>query len=273
MTTELRDAVVVLTGATGGIGAALARRIAAEAPRLLVCADLQADAAAALAAELNSGARRELAIGRRCDVGTEADVKELIDVVTAAHGVIDVYFANAGVATLSDPLTDDAVWDRAWRVNTMAHVWAARHLLPGWLERGRGHLVTTASIGGILTALGDAAYSTSKHATVGFAEWMAVTYRDRGIAVSCVCPAGVRTPMLALFAGDLGTSAAVQIAGELMAPADAADIIVNGVVAQDTLILTHPEVRVFMERKVADHTRWINGMARQARRDQELLGR
>ena len=270
---DFSDKVVVVTGATGGIGAACVRRIARAEPRVVVCADLDAETAGALSAAINAEVGSDVAIGRCCDVGSEVSVKDLIDEVTAEYGVIDLYFANAGVASLSDPLSDDAIWDRALRVNTMAHVWAARHLLPAWLERGHGHLVTNASIGGILTALGDAAYSVSKHAAVGFSEWMAITYMDRGIKVSCVCPAGVRTPMLSLFAGDLEKSAAVEVAGDLMEPDVAAEIIVEGIIAESTLILTHPEMKLYMERKVSDHARWIRGMARQWRKDQELLGR
>lgn len=269
---ELTDKVVVITGAAGGIGSACAHRFAAEGPRRLVCADLDGAAAERVAAEVNAVVGSDLAVGRTCDVGREASVKALIDEVTAAYGTIDLYFSNAGVATLSDPFTEDAVWDRAWRVNTMAHVWAARHLLPAWLARGDGHLVTTSSIAGLLTAMGDAAYSASKHASVGLAEWLAITYRDEGVRVSTVCPAGVDTQMLAVFAGDEVDGA--DVGGvDVMSAAEAAERILAGIQAEDTLILTHPEVELFLQRKTSDHPRWVRGMVRQWRDLRPALGR
>jgi NAD(P)-dependent dehydrogenase (short-subunit alcohol dehydrogenase family) len=269
---ELTDKIVVITGAAGGIGSACAHRFAREGPRRLVCADLDGAAAERVAAEVNSAVGSDVAVGRACDVGHEDAVRELIEAVSAADGTIDLYFSNAGVATLSDPFTDDDVWDRAWRVNTMAHVWAARHLLPAWIERGDGHLVTTASIAGLLTAMGDAAYSASKHAAVGLAEWLTITYRDDGVRVSTVCPAGVDTQMLAVFAGD-------EVDGEdvggvdVMSTAEAAERILAGIQADATLILTHPEVEVFLSRKVSDHSRWVGGMVRQWRDLRGALGR
>lgn len=269
---ELTDKVVVITGAAGGIGSACARRFAAEAPRRLVCADLDGDAAERIAAEVNQATGSTVAVGRACDVGREASVRALIEGVSSSDGTIDLYFSNAGVATLSDPFTGDEVWDQAWRVNTMAHVWAARHLLPAWRARGDGHLVTTSSVAGLLTAMGDAAYSASKHASVGLAEWLAITYRDDGVRVSTVCPAGVDTQMLAVFAGDEVDGA--DVGGvDVMSTAEAAERILAGIRAEDTLILTHPEVELFLQRKNSDHARWVRGMARQWRGLRGALGR
>lgn len=259
---ELSDKVVVVTGAAGGIGAACATRFAQEGARRVVCADLDASSAEELAARINAHIGRDLAVGRFCDVGREASVTDLIEGIIGSDGSIDLYLANAGVAELSDPLSGDDIWDRAWRVNTMAHVWAARALLPSWLDRGEGYLVTTASIGGILTALGDAAYSVTKHAAVGFAEWMAITYRDDGIRVSCVCPGGVDTPILDVFMGERDQSAALAAGGGLMQPETLAEIVVAGIRDETVLILTHPETRIFMDRKADDHERWISGMVR-----------
>ena len=167
---ELKDRIVVVTGAAGGIGSACARRFADEQPALIVCADLDQVGAEAVAASINAKAGREVAVARGCDVGREQSVKALIDEIASSHGVIDLYFANAGIAVGAGPEAPDEVWDRAWRINTMAHVWASRHLLPAWLARGEGYLVTTASMAGILTTLGDGAYAATKHAAVGFAE-------------------------------------------------------------------------------------------------------
>jgi NAD(P)-dependent dehydrogenase (short-subunit alcohol dehydrogenase family) len=269
---ELTEKIVVITGAAGGIGSACAHRFAAEGLRRLVCADLDGAAAERVATEVNEATGSTVAVGRACDVGREASVRNLIEDVSATDGTIDLYFANAGIATLSDPFTDDEVWDRAWRVHTMAHVWAARHLLPAWLARGDGHLVTTASVAGLLTAMGDAAYTASKHAAVGLAEWLAITYRDEGIRVSTVCPAGVDTQMLAVFAGD-------EVDGEdvggvdVMSTAEAAEQILAGIREDATLILTHPEIEVFLQRKVGDHARWVGGMVRQWRDLRGALGR
>jgi len=269
---ELTDKIVVITGAAGGIGSACAHRFAAEGPRRLVCADLDGAAAERVASEINAATGSDLAIGGACDVGREASVRALIDSVMSTDGTIDLYFSNAGVATLSDPFTEDEVWDRAWRVNTMAHLWAARHLLPAWLARGDGHLVMTASIAGLLTAMGDAAYSTSKHAAVGLAEWLAITYRDDGVRVSTVCPAGVDTQMLAQFAGDEVDG--LDVGGvDVMSPAEAAERILAGIRDDSTLILTHPEVELFLQRKLGDHARWVRGMVRQWRDLRGALGR
>jgi NAD(P)-dependent dehydrogenase (short-subunit alcohol dehydrogenase family) len=268
---ELTDRIVVITGAAGGIGSACAHRFATEGPRRVVCADLDGTAAERVAAEVNSATGTSVAVGRACDVGREDSVRALIEEVSAADGTIDLYFANAGIATLSDPFTADEVWDRAWRVHTMAHVWAARHLLPAWLARGDGHLVTTASVAGLLTAMGDAAYTASKHATVGLAEWLAITYRDGGVRVSTVCPAGVDTPMLALFAGDVDRGS--DVGGvDVMRPAEAAEQILAGIREDATLILTHPEIEQYLRSKVGDHARWVGAMAREWRDLRPALG-
>ena len=268
---ELKDRIVVVTGAAGGIGSACARRFADEQPALIVCADLDQVGAEAVAASINAKAGREVAVARGCDVGREQSVKALIDEIGSNHGVIDLYFANAGIAVGAGPEAPDEVWDRAWRINTMAHVWASRHLLPAWLARGEGYLVTTASMAGILTTLGDGAYAATKHAAVGFAEWMAITYKADGIRVSCLCPGGINTPMLIGTIGDAEKASALIGGGDVKEPAEVADIVVAGIRAEATLLMTHPDMKTFMERKVADHTRWVGGMARQWERQKHLL--
>ena len=259
---ELKDRIVVVTGAAGGIGSACARRFADEQPALIVCADLDQVGAEAVAASINAKAGREVAVGRGCDVGREQSVKALIDEIASSHGVIDLYFANAGIAVGAGPEAPDEVWDRAWRINTMAHVWASRHLLPAWLARGEGYLVTTASMAGILTTLGDGAYAATKHAAVGFAEWMAITYKADGIRVSCLCPGGINTPMLIGSIGDAEKASALIGGGDVKEPAEVADIVVAGIRAEATLLMTHPDMKTFMERKVADHTRWVGEIGR-----------
>ena len=270
---ELTDKVIVVTGAAGGIGSACAMRFAAEHPRVVVCADLDLAGSEAVAASVNAavGGDTAVAIARRCDVGREASVQAVIEEITAAYGTIDIYFANAGVAVGAGPLDGDDAWDRAWRINTMAHVWAARHLLPAWLDRGEGYLVTTASMAGILTSLGDAAYAATKHAAVGFAEWMAITYRDRGVRVSVLCPGGINTAMLAGSIGDPEKASQLIGGGEVKEPAEVADIVVAGIRAEATLLMTHPDMTSFMERKVADHSRWVGGMSRLWQRQRHLL--
>ena len=185
------DRHVVITGAASGIGRALAQRCAAEGVRAVVVADLDAGGAAAVASEIGSGA-----IGVRCDVMDDDDVGRLLATSEEAHGPVDVFFANAGIAQDAGLDAGDDVWDRAFGVNVRSHVFAARRLVPGWLERGEGYFVSTASAAGLLSQIGSAPYSVSKHAAVAFAEWLSVTYGDRGLRVSCVCPLGVSTPLL-----------------------------------------------------------------------------
>ena len=244
---ELKDRIVVVTGAAGGIGSACARRFADEQATLIVCADLDQVGAEAVAASINAKAGREVAVARGCDVGREQSVKALIDEIASSHGVIDLYFANAGIAVGAGPEAPDEVWDRAWRINTMAHVWASRHLLPAWLARGEGYLVTTASMAGILTTLGDGAYAATKHAAVGFAEWMAITYKADGIRVSCLCPGGINTPMLIGSIGDAEKASALIGGGDVKEPAEVADIVVAGIRSEATLFMTHPDMKTFME--------------------------
>lgn len=191
-------------------------------------------------------------------------------------GPVDVFFANAGVADGTDPVdTPDEVWDHVFAVNVRSHVLAARALLPGWLERGEGYFVATASAAGLLTQIGSAPYSVSKHAAVGFAEWLSVTYGHRGVRVSCLCPMGVATPMLdgdgdgAL--GALGGNV-VRSAGEILEPGQVADIVVEALDEERFLILPHPEVLTYFQRKASDYERWLTGMRRLQDEAQRGLG-
>jgi NAD(P)-dependent dehydrogenase (short-subunit alcohol dehydrogenase family) len=187
---ELADRHVVVTGAGSGIGRALAQRLAAEGARGVVVADLDEAAGAAGAAEIDG-----LAVG--VDVSSEDSIKELVARSVEAFGPIDLFCSNAGVpGPGGGPEASNEEWQRTWEINTMAHIWAARAVLPGMLARGEGYLLSTASAAGLLTQVGAMAYSVTKHAAVAVAEWLAITYGDAGIKVSCLCPQGVRTPML-----------------------------------------------------------------------------
>ena len=182
----------------------------------------------------------------------------LIDRVESELGPVEVFFANAGVAIGTDPLeTPDEVWDLAYAVNVRAHLLAARRLLPGWLSRGEGYFVATASAAGLLTQIGSAPYAVTKHAAVAFAEWLSVTYGERGVRVSCLCPMGVRTAMLA---GDELGQQVVRAAGAVLEPEEVADAVIAAIDAEQFLILPHPEVLTFFQRKALDYERWLAGM-------------
>lgn len=252
--------VVAITGATGGIGSALARRFAAEGAAGICVSDLSAPEA--LAAELEALGVRSLAV--RTDVAVESDVQDLVARTERELGPIDLFCANAGIAT-GRGITDatDADWERTWQINVMAHVYSARAVLPAMLERGSGYLLHTASAAGLLTALGDAPYAVTKHAAVAFAEWLAVMYGDRGITVSALCPQGVNTPMLTggLLAGSAAAKS-VAAAGRLLEPEDVAEAVVAGLDAERFLILPHPEVSEFQLHKASDPDRWLRGVRR-----------
>jgi len=245
----------VITGAAGGIGRALARRFAEESPRALVLADRDLAGAEQIAAEVG-GLAVEL------DAGSEQSVRSLIETATRANGPIDIFISNAGVPGAGGgPEVEDAVWDEAWRVNVMAHVWAARALLPEMLERGEGYLINTASAAGLLTQVSSVVYSVTKHAAVALAEWLSIEYAERGIRVSCICPQGVRTPMLELAMQDSAGAAALT-AGGIIEPEDVADSVLAGIREERMLILTHENVAGFMAFKGSDPERWLKGMRR-----------
>jgi NAD(P)-dependent dehydrogenase (short-subunit alcohol dehydrogenase family) len=200
------------------------------------------------------------------DVTDAGVVSALIDRVEAELGPVDVFFANAGVAIGEDPIdTPDEVWDVAFAVNIRAHVFAARRLLPGWLSRGEGYFVATASAAGLLTQIGSAPYAVTKHAAVAFAEWLSVTYGERGLRVSCLCPMGVRTAMLAR--DGLGERV-VKGSGAVLEPEAVADAVVAAIEREQFLILPHPEVLTFFQRKALDYERWLAGMRRLQARTQ-----
>jgi len=259
---EFEGRTIVVTGAAGGIGGALVRGLVERGARTVVAADL----------ELAEGLGDERVVARVLDVGDEPATHALVAEVEREIGPIDAWFANAGLATGGGPDAPDDVWDRQWRINLMSHVYAARALLPGWTERGGGHLITTASMAGILSSIGDAAYATTKHAAVGLAEWLAFSYAAQGVRVSCVCPGAVDTAMLRAGAGgDAAKATAVIGGGDVIGPDQAAEAILDGVAEDRFLILTHPEMREFVVGKAQDPERWVRGMGKLHTRAQTLL--
>jgi NAD(P)-dependent dehydrogenase (short-subunit alcohol dehydrogenase family) len=252
---ELRGRRVVVTGGASGIGRALAEAFLAEGAAEVVIADVDGARVAAVAAEL--GATPAIV-----DVGSERDLVRLVE-DAGRGGPIDLFCSNAGInGPVGGPEVPDGEWDRIWRVNVMAHVWAARALLPAMRERGEGYLLSTASAAGLLTNLGLMPYSVSKHAAVGVAEWLAITYRAEGIRVSCLCPQLVDTPMMAAIAGDPVLERAMSAAGETLSPAAVAAATVDGIRREEFLILPHPEVRDHATRRAAENEPWLRGMRR-----------
>ncbi|HEY8828645.1 MAG TPA: SDR family oxidoreductase [Jatrophihabitantaceae bacterium] len=253
---DVRDKVVVVTGGGSGIGAALCRRFAGDGAAAVVVADLHADAAAAVGEEIGG-------VAEAVDVCDSGAVAALVDRTIDRFGRIDLFCSNAGITTgveLDDP---EDLWHKAYEVHVMAHVYAARAVLPAMLERGSGYLLNTASAAGLLTSPGDAPYAVTKHGAVAFAEWLALTYGDRGIGVSVLCPLGVATPMLMqpLAAGNAGAQA-VAASGQILSPAQVADAVVAALAAETFLILPHPEVGTFWAQKASDPDRWLAGVRR-----------
>jgi len=264
---DLEAKVVVVTGAAGGIGGALVRGLLERDAKSVIAADLDGRGVEALSEELGA-----VVVPRTLDVCDEDATRALIDDVEETIGPIDVWFANAGVASGIGPEAPDELWQLQWRVNVMSHVYAARALMPRWIDRGGGHLVTTASMAGLLSSAGDGAYSATKHAAVGLAEWLAFTYGAQGVRVSCICPGAVDTAMLrAGAAGDAARASAVIGGGDVLTPAAAAQRILDAVAEDRFLILTHPEMQDFMVGKAQDPERWIRGMTKLWSRAQALL--
>ncbi|NEY31798.1 SDR family NAD(P)-dependent oxidoreductase [Streptomyces sp. PRKS01-65] len=245
MVEAVQDAGVVVTGAGGGIGAALARRFAAEGARVVVN-DLDPDKAKAVADEIGG-------------TPVPGDASAIVDEARAAlGGTVDVYCANAGVASGGSESADEAVWALAWDVNVMAHVRAAHLLLPDWLARGDGRFVSTVSAAGLLTMIGAAPYSVTKHGAYAFAEWLSLTYRHRGVKVHAICPQGVRTDMLTAS----GSAGDLVLRPTAIEPEDVAQALFQGIEDDRFLILPHPEVAEYYRARAAEPDRWLRGMNR-----------
>jgi NAD(P)-dependent dehydrogenase (short-subunit alcohol dehydrogenase family) len=245
---KVHDKVVVVTGAGRGIGRAIAERMAHEGARVVVN-DLDPEVAALVATSIGG-------VAAPGDAASEAGVSALIATAENSCGPIDVYFGNAGVMGLGDATADEAVWARSLEVNLLAHVRAARVLVPRWLQRGGGRLVITASAAGLLTAPGAAPYAAAKHAAVGFAEWLAMTYGDQGVVVQCICPQGVDTQMLQ----EMGSFGQAAVQNRSLSPEQVAEVVWQGLQDDRVLILPHPEVRKYVRHRAEDTDRWLRGM-------------
>src|SRR5215831_15655846 len=248
---DIQGRVVVVTGGANGIGRALCRAFAAAGARAVIVADLDEQGAKRVAEEIKGTAMA-------ANVGKESEVKRLVEQTTRQFGQIDVFCSNAGIGVQGGPEAPDSDWQRSWEVNVMAHIYAARAVLPQMLARKEGYLVQTVSAAGILTQIGSAPYSVTKHAAMSFAEWLAITYGDQGIRVSALCPMGVKTQMLAR-AEFSGGSFLLETAIE---PEKVAAETIKVVGEERFLILPHPEVAKFFQQKASDYDRWLRGMRR-----------
>ncbi|MGH8912367.1 MAG: SDR family oxidoreductase [Acidimicrobiia bacterium] len=245
---ELRDKVIVVTGAARGIGEAMARRFAREKPKGLVLSDIDVEALDAVAADIG-------AVAVAADIGVETDTVAVIDSAEDRFGPVDLFCANAGVGIAGDEQTPDDEWDRLWQINVMSHVHAARRLIPEWRARGEGYFLATVSAAGLLTNLKAAQYSVTKHGALAFAEWLSVTYGDDGVRVSALCPQGVRTRLL-----DAAEEFRTLLEPVALEPDEVAQAVVDGLATEDFLILPHPEVAKYFQNKANDYDRWLGGM-------------
>jgi NAD(P)-dependent dehydrogenase (short-subunit alcohol dehydrogenase family) len=252
---HVKDKVIVVTGGANGIGAAMCRRFNQEGARAVVVADLDEQQGQQVAGEIGG-----LAI--KTDVSVEDDILCLVKQTEKQFGPIDLFCSNAGVAYHDGPdgmaaSCSNKNWQKAWQINVMAHVYAARSVLPGMIAREQGYLLNTVSAAGLLSQIGAASYSTTKHAAIGFAEALAITHGDDGIKVSVVCPQAVATQML----GDVDDGGPQGVDG-ILTPEDVADSIIAGLAEETFLILPHERVRLYMQRKASDYDRWLKGMRR-----------
>jgi NAD(P)-dependent dehydrogenase (short-subunit alcohol dehydrogenase family) len=284
---ELRDRICVVTGGASGIGRSLCERFAAEGARAVVVVDRDADGALATADDIG-----DRALALTADVTVEADIERVVDRTETDIGPIDLFSSNAGILGYGGIEATDETWNRVWAVNVLAHLYAARAVVPLMVERGGGYLLNTASAAGLLAQPGDAPYSVTKHAAVALAEWLAITYGDEGISVSCLCPMAVDTAMLgprppaeaaepaeapgtadaadsaeaapaaSTAHAELSSAGAAAAVQGILAPEQVADAVVEGLRAGQFLILPHAEVATFERRRAADRDRWLAGMRR-----------
>jgi len=265
---DIGQRVAVVTGGASGIGRSLCFALAEHGARGVVVADVDAGGAAQTAADIEAGGHRALAV--TADMSTEDEVKALVARTEEVFGPVDLFFSNAGIIVDGGVEVADEAWSRIWAINVQSHVYATRALLPGMLARGEGYLVITASAAGLLTELGSAPYSVTKHAAVGLAEWLSITYGDRGLRVSCLCPQAVRTNLIATSHREisemppertgLGTPQA-SVDG-VLTPDEVAQTVIAAVQEERFLILPHPEVATYEQRRAGDRERWLRGMRR-----------
>ena len=246
---QIKDKVVIVTGGASGIGAGLARRFAADGARAVVVADTQLDLAEAVAQGIGAQA-----IALRCDVSVEADIQAVVSATRERFGQIDAYISNAGIlGRLGGFELEDALWDKMWQIHGMAHVWAARVVVPEMAARGEGYFLVTASAAGLLNIVESAPYGVTKHAAVAFAEWLRIAYGRRGVEVSCLCPQSVQTAMTRNGTGSAGINGVVS-------PEQVAQHVTDAMHQQKFLVLPHPEVLDYFRNKGADYERWLGGM-------------
>ncbi len=248
---DVTNRVIVVTGGAKGIGRALAKRFASAGAKAVVVADVDLEGASGVADEINGTAVR-------CDVSQESDVKQLVEQVEVEHGRIDIFCSNAGIAVGGGPEAPDDQWQRIWDVNLMSHVFVARHALPGMLNRGEGYLLGTVSAAGLLNHVFAAPYGVTKAAALSLFEWLSIAHGTHGIRVSCLCPQGVKTDMLAAER-KLGLNFLTESALE---PEAVAEVVLQGIHDERFLILPHPEVAEYFRRKAEDYDRWLKGMRR-----------
>lgn len=250
---HIKDKVIVVTGGASGIGKALAERFHADGAKAILVADLNGEGAEAVAKAVNG-------VALKTDVTQEADIARLVETAEQKFGRVDLFCSNAGISYRDPDMANpgsppDSAWARGWGVNVMAHVYAARHALPGMLKRGEGYFLNTVSAAGLLSQIGSAVYSTTKHAAIGFAEHLAIATADTGVRVSALCPQAVDTPML-------GGAAGAQNVDGVLTPQQVAAAVIEGLAAETFLILPHPIVATYMQRKTGDYDRWLRGMTR-----------
>lgn len=249
---KIADKTIVVTGAASGIGRSLCERFAAEGASAIVCADIDEVGAKETADSISSKCQSRAV---RCDVSIEDDVLRLVARTTDEFRHIDLFCSNAGIFTPGDETVSNEAWQRIWDINVMAHIYAARAVLPAMLARGEGYLLNTASAAGLLSQVGSAPYAVTKHAAVGFAEWLSITYGKQGIRVSVLCPQAVRTAMTAQGGG-------VAALDGMLEPEQLADSVIETLGEERFLVLPHPEVLTYMRRKTDDYDRWLGGMQR-----------
>lgn len=246
---DIQGKVAIVTGGASGIGAAMAKRLAAEGARGVYVADINAERAEGVAREIGP-----VAIAMGCDVSREEDIQALVAAAQKKFGQVDIFMSNAGIlGRMGGIELEDALWDKMWQVHGMAHVWAARAVVPGMVERGEGYFVVTASAAGLLNIVESAPYGVTKHAAVAFAEWLRIAYGRKGVRVSCLCPQSVETDMTKGGTGSAGVN------GVLSADQVASDV-VDTMREERFLVLPHPEVAQYFLNKAQDYDRWLGGM-------------
>ena len=268
---DIADQVAVVTGGASGIGRSMCLALAGAGAAAVVVADVDAAGAAKVAAEIEAGGHRALAVP--ADVSRESDVRALVAATERAFGPVDLFCSNAGIIVAGGVEVADEAWERIWAINVQSHVYAARALLPGVLSRGRGYLVITASAAGLLTQLGSAPYAVTKHAAVALAEWLSITYGEQGLVVSCLCPQAVTSNLASTSRRELGEDALPEDLGAtggsaqaavdgVLGPDQVAATVLAAVAAEQFLILPHPDVATYERRRADDRARWLRGMRR-----------